>query len=117
MKSVLVVEDEENLLNLYITEFQEAGYDVRTACSGRQALESIREKIPDLVVLDILLGDIRGLELLDEIKSINRDMPVIINSAYTVYKSDFASWMADEYVVKSSDVSELIMKARSIVRP
>jgi len=117
MKIVLVIEDEENLLDLYVSELTEAGYDVRRATTGREAIEAVKKRRPDLVILDILLADMQGLELLEEIKSINKEIPVIINSAYTIYKSDFSSWMADDYVVKSSEVSVLIDKAKSIVSP
>ena len=68
-----------------------------------------------MVVLDIKLNDMEGLEVLDEIKSFDKTIPVIINSAYSVYKSDFTSWMADDYIVKSSDISGLLGKIRELL--
>lgn len=112
MLSVLVVEDEKNLLDLYTSELEDIGFTVRPLTSGREAIESIKNERPDVVVLDIKLEDMEGLQVLEEIKSIDRTIPVILNSAYSVYKSDFASWMADDYIVKSSDTSELINKIR-----
>ncbi len=112
MLSVLLVEDERNLLDLYTSELQDIGISVRPMTSGREAIESIKNERPDLVILDIKLEDMEGLQVLEEIKAIDKTIPVILNSAYSVYKSDFATWMADDYIVKSSDTSELINKIR-----
>ena len=115
MQSVLVVEDEKNLLELYKSELEDGGYLVFPAGSGREAIESVKKQRPDVVVLDIKLNDMEGLEVLDEIKSFDKTIPVIINSAYSVYKSDFTSWMADDYIVKSSDISGLLGKIRELL--
>jgi DNA-binding response OmpR family regulator len=112
MFSVLLVEDERNLLDLYTSELQDIGISVRPTTSGREAIESIKRERPDVVILDIKLEDMEGLQVLEEIKLIDKTIPVILNSAYSVYKSDFASWMADDYIVKSSDTSELINKIK-----
>jgi DNA-binding response OmpR family regulator len=101
-----VVEDEQNLLDLYRCEFEDVGYIVQPAASGREAIDCVKRQRPDVVVLDIKLNDMEGLKVLDEIKAIDKTIPVIINSAYSVYKSDFSSWMADDYIVKSSDISK-----------
>ena len=114
MRSILVVEDEKNLLDLYCCEFEDVGYTVQPAASGREAIDSVRKQRPDVVVLDIKLNDMEGLKVLDEIKSIDKTIPVIINSAYSVYKSDFSSWMADDYIVKSSDISILLNKVKEL---
>jgi DNA-binding response OmpR family regulator len=115
MRSILVVEDEKNLLDLYKSEFEEVGYRVQPAVTGRDAIDSVKKKRPDLVILDIKLNDMEGLKVLDEIKAIDKTIPVIINSAYSVYKSDFSSWMADDYVIKSSDISLLLNKVRDLI--
>jgi|GEM_PF-913341 len=112
MRSILVVEDEKHLRDLYTDELEDVGFSVRPAATGREAIESVKKERPDIVVLDIMLDDMEGLEVLDEIKSIDKTIPVIINSAYSVYKSDFSSWMADDYIVKSSDLSILNEKNR-----
>jgi len=61
----------------------------------------------DLVILDIGLPEMDGLEVLGNIIGINNKIPVILNTAYPSYKDDFMNWTADAYVVKSSDLSEL----------
>jgi len=115
MQSILVVEDEQNLLELYRSEFEDVGFTVLPAASGQEAIASVKKQRPDVVVLDIKLNDMEGLKVLDEIKSIDKTIPVIINSAYSVYKSDFSSWMADDYIVKSSDISLLLNKVKELV--
>jgi DNA-binding response OmpR family regulator len=115
MQSILVVEDEKNLLELYKSELEDVGYTVISAGTGREAIESVKNQRPDVVVLDIKLVDMEGLEVLDEIKSIDKTIPVIINSAYSIYKSDFTSWMADDYIVKSSDISTLLEKIKELL--
>lgn len=112
MSPVLVVEDETHLREFYAEEIKDAGYEVQPVSTGKEAIDRIKRERPKVVVLDIMLPDISGLKVLEEIKSIDKTIPVILNSAYAVYKSDFLSWMADDYVVKSSDISELIGKVR-----
>ena len=107
MTRVLVVDDEKNIRRLYETELTRDGYDVVTAESAEEALEALEETEPDLVVLDIRLDGMDGIDCLRAIMERKRDLPVILNSAYSTYKQDFASWMADAYVVKSADLTEL----------
>jgi len=112
MIPILIVEDEKYLLDLYSEEFTDAGFAVNSISTGKAAIDWVRKERPRVVVLDIKLGDMEGLRVLEEIKEIDKSIPVILNSAYAVYKSDFASWMADDYVVKSSNISELISKVK-----
>ena len=115
MKKVLVVEDEKNLLELYRMELEDEGYSVATAESGTEALDISKQFDPDLVVLDIKLGDEEGLRVLTDLKHQKKERPIILNSAYTHYKHDFSSWAADAYVVKSGDMSELKSKIRDLL--
>lgn len=112
MNPILIVEDEKYLLDFYTDEFTDVGFEVRSFSTGKEAIDWIKKERPRVVVLDIKLGDMEGLRVLEEIKEYDRSIPVILNSAYAVYKSDFASWMADDYVVKSSNINELITKVK-----
>ena len=107
MTKLLVVDDEKNIRKLYESELKRVGYEVVTAESAEEALEMMEGDPPDLVVLDIRLEGMDGIDCLRTIMEKRRDLPVILNSAYLTYKQDFASWMADAYVVKSSDLTEL----------
>ena len=115
MAKILIVEDEPNLSDLYRLELEELGHHVTTCADGESALQAAREGIFDLVILDIKLPKREGTEVLHEIKKRNREIPVILNSAYSIYKSDFSTWLADAYVVKSADLGELKDKVKELL--
>jgi len=113
--SILVVDDEEHIRKLYEKELSEEGYQVRTATRGEEALRMAEEKPPDVVILDIKLQDQNGLGILGGLKKLNQNTPIILNSAYSTYKSDFQSWLADAYLVKSPNLDELKKKIKELV--
>ena len=107
MKKIMVVDDEENIRELYKEEFVEMGYDVATVNDGIQALAAMDTAKFDLVTLDMRMEEMDGIETLRKIKEKDSSLPVIICTAYEEYKHDFGSWCSDAYVVKSSDLSLL----------
>jgi DNA-binding response OmpR family regulator len=111
---IMVVDDEENIRKLYEAELTAEGYSVAVASTGETALELLETDPPDLIVLDIKMDDKDGLSVLSSIKERRRDMPVVLNSAYSTYKRDFNSWLADAYVIKSSDLAELKTKIKEL---
>jgi len=113
--SILVVDDEEHILKLYEKEFSEDGYQVKTAKDAKEGIKIAQETQLDLVILDIKMEGKNGLEVLSDFRRINKNLPIILNSAYSTYKSDFQSWLADAYVVKSSNLEELKRKIRELV--
>jgi len=114
-KKILIVDDEENLRELYRGELTEAGYVVATASTGEEALAMIEEAGPDLVTLDVRMPGIGGSAALRKIREIDPGIPVIMLTAYPEYKSDFDVMAADAYVVKSSNVRPLIEKVEFIL--
>ena len=106
-KRILLVDDEEGIQLLYREEFEEEGYNVTTASNGEEALEKFTKEPPDLVILDINMPDMNGIEVLRHMKEINSDLPVILSSAYQEYKQDFGSWASEDYIVKSANMNEL----------
>ncbi len=113
MKKILVVDDKPQIRDLVQAEFEDEGYKVILAQGGREAISMLSEMsyAVDLVILDIKMPDVDGLEVLNQIKTKNKNLPVILLSAYPTFKQDFSTWAAEEYVVKSSDLSELMEKA------
>ena len=117
MKKLLIIDDEENIRTLYQEYFSRRGFDVTTVENGEKAVELIAANNFDLVILDVELEgqEADGLTILKQIKAHNQNLPVILNSAYSTYKSDFSSWIADAYVVKSSDMGPLEEKIGELV--
>jgi len=107
MTKILLVEDDKNQRKLYEQELADEGYEVSSAESGREALARIEEDRPDLVIMDISMPGMDGIEALGKILGVDNTIPVILNTAYANYKDNFLSWAADAYVVKSSELDEL----------
>ena len=114
-KRILVVDDEENLCLLYRDELESEGYEVQTVCDVATALKMVDADPPDLVVLDIRMPRMDGIEAMGRILGRRNDLPIILNTAYSSYKDDFRSWPADAYVVKSADTSELKRVIRRVL--
>lgn len=106
MKTILVVEDDAHQLLLYGQELSLEGYNVITVEDGGKALNKMKEYSIDLVVMEIMLFGVNGIELMDSILREHLEIPIIINTAYSGYKNDL-TLMADAYIIKSSDLSEL----------
>nr|MBN2278310.1 response regulator [candidate division Zixibacteria bacterium] len=116
MPKILVVDDEAHIRKLYNDFLKREGYQVETAAGGDEALEVLAKSRFDLVILDIELGDeASGLDILKRIKAGYPDLAVILNTAYSIYQSDFSIWIADAYIMKSSDISQLKDKVQELV--
>jgi len=117
VKRVLFVDDDQSLLVLYRRVFNRMGYETFTAGSAEEALEIIQEQDLDAAVVDVRLGgETDGLELLARIQE-RRRLPSVINTAYASYRRTFLSWAADAYVVKSSDLTELVQALNRVLSP
>ncbi len=114
MKKILIVDDEKNIRTLFRDELEEEGYLVQTAGSGKDALERIEQDTPDLVVLDVRMEDMTGLEVLAEIRKIHDSLPVIMCTAVRGLEDDFTVWDAhvSDYITKPVDLEDLKEKIR-----
>jgi DNA-binding response OmpR family regulator len=115
MKTILVVDDDEAIRTLLQEELEEEGYKVLIATNARDALKLVAAEPLDLVILDIRMPGMDGLEALPRILGIKEGLPVIMNTAYSQYQDSFMSWAADAYVVKSSDLTELKEKIKELI--
>ena len=119
MPRVLVVDDEVNIVRLIQVNLERQGYQVETANNGAQALAKIRESRPDLLVSDVMMPEMDGLELLSTIRRdpVLNDLPVIMLTA----KAQDANVMegytrgADMYLTKPFNPAELIAFAKRIL--
>ncbi|HEY3915887.1 MAG TPA: response regulator [Verrucomicrobiae bacterium] len=117
---VLVVDDEPDLLELIEVNLKAAGYDVVSATNGKDALQIAREKSPGLIVLDVMLPELDGLEVC---KSLRRDaatggIPILILTA-RVAEIDRVLGLelgADDYVTKPFSTRELVLRVKNLIR-
>jgi len=107
-RPILVVDDDRALSTLYRVELEEAGYLVGVANTAADALARVRQEKPSVVVMDIRMPGMDGLELMGRILAIDPTIHVVLNTAYASYKDSFTSWSADAYVLKSSDARPLL---------
>ncbi|KAA3616285.1 MAG: response regulator [Calditrichaeota bacterium] len=104
---ILLVEDENSQRLLYKQVLSDDGYIVFDVETSHQAIDVVKEHQPDLAILDIRLSGEDGLDLMGQLMQIDKNMPVILHSAYSAWKDNFRGKMADAYIIKSSDLTEL----------
>jgi DNA-binding response OmpR family regulator len=116
MTTILLVEDDKNQRLLYEQELRFEGYGIVTAADGKDALKKVKEQPPDIIIMDIDLPKMEGIEAMGRIISKHKGIPIIINTAYSSYKDNYMSWIADAYIVKSSDLTELKNKIKKLLK-
>ena len=107
MKRVLVIDDDPSIRLLYQEELLEEGYDVISSDGGDGVLQLIREQRPDLILLDLKLGNRNGLDLLQAIRKESWTIPVILLTAYPSFSLDTKSLAVHASVTKDSDLTGL----------
>jgi len=115
MPKILVVDDEAYIRLLYKKEFEQDGYEVLLAANAEEAMKAVTEQHPQVIILDIELEESNGLDLLNRLRQDYHDCLIVLNTAYSTYKSDFQTWLADAYVMKSSDLNPLKAKIKSLL--
>ncbi len=115
---VLVVDDETTLAELLSMALRYEGWEVRSAGDGRGALRLAREFRPDAVVLDIMLPDMDGLEVLRRLRAESPDVPVLFLTARDAVEDRVAGLTAggDDYVTKPFSLEELVARLRGLMR-
>ncbi len=114
---ILVVDDERAVLDLLVYNLNKAHYEVLTAVNGRQALDLARQSRPDLVLLDLMLPEIDGLDVCRQLRSESR-MPVIMLTARgeEVDRVVGLELGADDYVTKPFSMRELMARVKAVLR-
>jgi len=118
--TVLLVDDERDLLSLLDFNLRAAGFETLLATTGEQAVSQLRRRVPDLVLLDLMLPDVPGTELCRQIKSDPRTkhLPVVMLTAKGEEVDRVVGFEigADDYVTKPFSVRELVLRLKAVVR-
>ncbi|MCX7599627.1 MAG: response regulator [Armatimonadetes bacterium] len=109
---ILIVDDDEHRRELHHQLMELAGYEPISAASAPEALEIVSQQTVHLVLLDIAMPGMDGIEALGRLLDLNRQMPVIIYTAYSSYRDDFQTWAAEAYVTKETSQAELLRAIR-----
>ncbi len=115
MKKILLIDNEENIQIVYREEFEDDGYQVISALSGEEGLKKFSEEKPDIVILDIHMPGMGGVEVLRKMKTLDPAVPVVLSSAYQEFKSDLGTWASDAYILKSGDIGDLKRTVRELL--
>lgn len=119
-ETLLLVDDEPDLLELLRRGFEQHGYDVRMAADGPTALRLAREQLPDLIVLDLMLPEMSGLEVCSALRADEglQAVPVVFLTARheTPFKVAGLDLGADDYLTKPFEFRELLARVRARLR-
>lgn len=119
-RRILVVEDEADIAALVAYQLTRAGFQVQTVSSGNEALESIERQVPHLVVLDIMLSGLSGLEVLEKLRAdaATREVPVLLLTALREASDRIRGLElgADDYLTKPFSPKELVLRVEAVLR-
>jgi len=117
---ILVVDDEPDLLELVRVNLRQAGFQVETAATGREALDLLRRSPPDLLLLDLMLPDISGTDICRQVRADpeRADVPIIMLTARAdeIDRVVGLELGADDYVTKPFNPRELVARVKAILR-
>ncbi|WP_026693683.1 response regulator transcription factor [Peribacillus kribbensis] len=117
-KKVLVVDDEESIITLLQYNLQQSGYDVITAMDGREGLTKASEEEPDMIILDVMLPEMDGIEVCKQLRQQKMDVPILM---LTAKDDEFDKVLglelgADDYMTKPFSPREVIARIKAILR-
>ena len=109
MSNILIVDDEQSYRQLLTLVFESDGHSIRTAANGREAVELVREEAPDVIVSDVRMPDMDGIEMLRAVRETHADLGVVFMTAHASVESAREAFKlgADDFVTKPFDVEEL----------
>ena len=115
-KRVLVVDDEPGIGNFLRVKLRLAGYDIITTTSGAEAIDLVRTQQPDVMLLDILMPDVTGMDVLERVRTFSQ-VPVIVFTGRPDIASFASKLGANDYIAKPFDPDQLVEKIRSVLTP
>lgn len=115
--SILLVEDEENLQDALRLNFELEGYEVTSVYDGAQALRKVHDEYFDLIILDVMIPEIDGITVCENIRLFNSDIPILILSAKNNSTDRVAGLQkgADDYLTKPFDLTELLLRVKKLI--
>ena len=116
-KSVLVVDDEPIVVEIAKRKLEELGYEVTTAGNGEEALERLKDKVPDLIVLDIQMPKMNGYTFMVEMRkqpNMN-NVPIIVLTAYNEMEPIFKRHGIKAYLLKPLKLQDLLAKVAEVI--
>jgi two-component system response regulator ResD len=118
MSLVLVVDDDDTVAKVVVDYLQRAGHDARHVGDGQSALDAVAAQLPDLVVLDLMIPNVDGLEVCRRIRVAHPNLPVIMLTALGEAEDRIAGLEvgADDYVTKPFSPRELVLRVESVLR-
>lgn len=116
MNKILVVDDNIDILNVMEIILKKNNYDVLVENDGKKVVGKVKECLPDLILLDVALGEINGINICKELRKINRvkDIPIIIFSANVAYKG-IEKECGDDFLLKPFEVDQLLSKIHGFI--
>ena len=116
--TVLIIDDDVKIVSMLRRAFSLEGYDVAIAANGVEGLCKLKEKEPDVIVLDIMMPHIDGFEVCRRVREAGSEVPIVMLTAKDEvhYRIRGLDWGADDYVVKPFALEELLARVRALLR-
>ena len=117
-KSILIIEDDRDLCELLEYNLSRGGYDVRAITRLREAETALAQALPDLIILDVMLPEINGFQICEQIRLTNMEVPVIFLTAKDGSADRIAGLKkgADDYLTKPFHLEELLLRVNNLIR-
>lgn len=118
MARILVAEDDRNANKLICAVLRKAGHDTLTAFDGQEALEVLDENHVDMLISDIMMPRMNGIELTRQLREAGYDLPILMLTAKQMAEDKREGFLAgtDDYLTKPADMQELILRVRALLR-
>ena len=115
---ILVVEDDEDMLLGLRHNLEYEGYETLSATTGHEALQRVEKMIPDLVLLDVMLPELNGFEVLRELRAASPRLPVILLTSKSLEADKLQGFRlgADDYVTKPFSIQELLARVQAVLK-
>ena len=118
MFKILVVDDEQNIRNLLKLRLSAEGYEIITASNGKSALDAFNKEVFDLLIVDVMMPEMDGYELVYKVREINQNIPVIMVTAKSHINDKKAGFNVgiDDYMTKPIEFDELLLRIKALLR-